>query len=122
MPLVLGLAFHAQIDALLDWLSAVGGRALLAAVVLVALYSGYRWLVRRHYLRTVRAARIGVADELVIVLRDIGIDVHARSCTVHEILALLAGEPEAAADYVEANEKVYRLATAYDIPDEVGQM
>jgi len=33
-----------------------------------------------------------------------------------------AFEPEAAAEYVEANEKVYRLATHYDIPDEVGQM
>lgn len=33
-----------------------------------------------------------------------------------------AFEPEAAASYVEANEKVYRLATTYDIPDEVGQM
>jgi ring-1,2-phenylacetyl-CoA epoxidase subunit PaaB len=33
-----------------------------------------------------------------------------------------AFEPEAAAEYAEANEKVYRLATTYDIPDEVGQM
>ena len=33
-----------------------------------------------------------------------------------------AFEPEAAAEYVEANEKVYRLATSYDIPEEVGQM
>ena len=33
-----------------------------------------------------------------------------------------AFEPEAAADYVDANEKVYRLATHYDIPEEVGQM
>lgn len=33
-----------------------------------------------------------------------------------------AFEPDAAADYVEANEKVYRLATHYEIPDEVGQM
>ena len=33
-----------------------------------------------------------------------------------------AFEPEAAAEYVEANEKVYRLATAYEIPDEVGHM
>jgi ring-1,2-phenylacetyl-CoA epoxidase subunit PaaB len=33
-----------------------------------------------------------------------------------------AFEPEAAADYIAANEKVYRLATTYDIPDEVGQM
>lgn len=33
-----------------------------------------------------------------------------------------AFEPEAAAEYAEANEKVYRLATAYEIPDEVGHM
>ena len=33
-----------------------------------------------------------------------------------------AFDPEAAADYVEANEKVYRLATTYEIPEEVGQM
>lgn len=33
-----------------------------------------------------------------------------------------AFEPEDAADYVEANEKVYRLATNYEIPDEVGHM
>ncbi len=33
-----------------------------------------------------------------------------------------AFEPEAAAEYVEANEKVYRLATSYEIPDEVGHM
>jgi ring-1,2-phenylacetyl-CoA epoxidase subunit PaaB len=31
-------------------------------------------------------------------------------------------EPDEAADYYEANEKVYRAATAYDIPDEVGKM
>jgi ring-1,2-phenylacetyl-CoA epoxidase subunit PaaB len=33
-----------------------------------------------------------------------------------------AFEPEDAADYVEANEKVYRHATTYDIPEEVGHM
>jgi ring-1,2-phenylacetyl-CoA epoxidase subunit PaaB len=33
-----------------------------------------------------------------------------------------AFEPDAAADYVEANDKVYRLATTYDIPEEVGHM
>ena len=31
-------------------------------------------------------------------------------------------EPEDLVDYVEANEKVYRHATTYDIPDEVGHM
>jgi ring-1,2-phenylacetyl-CoA epoxidase subunit PaaB len=33
-----------------------------------------------------------------------------------------AFEPEDAADYVDANEKIYRHATAYDISDEVGHM
>ncbi len=33
-----------------------------------------------------------------------------------------AFEPEDAIDYVEANEKVYRHATTYEIPDEVGHM
>lgn len=33
-----------------------------------------------------------------------------------------AFEPEAARDYYDASEKVYRHATHYDIPDEVGQM
>lgn len=33
-----------------------------------------------------------------------------------------AFEPEDISDYVEANEKVYRHATTYDIPDEVGHM
>jgi ring-1,2-phenylacetyl-CoA epoxidase subunit PaaB len=31
-------------------------------------------------------------------------------------------EPDEATDYYEANEKVYRAATTYEIPDEVGQM
>lgn len=33
-----------------------------------------------------------------------------------------AFDPDAAEAYVEANEKVYRLAAMYDIPDEVGHM
>jgi ring-1,2-phenylacetyl-CoA epoxidase subunit PaaB len=33
-----------------------------------------------------------------------------------------AFEPDAAAEYVEANNKVYRLATHYEIPEEVGKM
>lgn len=33
-----------------------------------------------------------------------------------------AFEPEEIAEFVDANEKPYRLATAYDIPDEVGHM
>jgi len=39
-----------------------------------------------------------------------------RSDAVH------AFEPEAAADYTDANQKIYRLAEAYNIPDEAGKM
>jgi ring-1,2-phenylacetyl-CoA epoxidase subunit PaaB len=39
-----------------------------------------------------------------------------RSAEIH------AFEPDDTSEYVQANEKVYRLATSYDIPDEVGHM
>jgi 1,2-phenylacetyl-CoA epoxidase PaaB subunit len=39
-----------------------------------------------------------------------------RSAEIHTF------EPDDLADYLEANEKVYRHATTYDIPDEVGHM
>jgi ring-1,2-phenylacetyl-CoA epoxidase subunit PaaB len=39
-----------------------------------------------------------------------------RSSEVH------AFEPDEISDFVDANEKPYRLATAYDIPEEVGHM
>lgn len=39
-----------------------------------------------------------------------------RSADVH------AFDPEEISDFVEANQKVYRLATTYDIPEEIGHM
>jgi 1,2-phenylacetyl-CoA epoxidase PaaB subunit len=39
-----------------------------------------------------------------------------RSADIH------AFEPDDLADYLEANEKLYRHATTYEIPDEVGHM
>jgi membrane protein DedA with SNARE-associated domain len=48
VPLVLGLAFEAQIDLLVGWLGAVAGRALAAAVIIVGLYAAYRWLANRQ--------------------------------------------------------------------------
>jgi ring-1,2-phenylacetyl-CoA epoxidase subunit PaaB len=36
--------------------------------------------------------------------------------------AISSFEPDDAIDYVDANEKMYRHATTYDIPEEVGQM
>jgi membrane protein DedA with SNARE-associated domain/rhodanese-related sulfurtransferase len=82
VPLLLGLAFHGQIDSLIEWLSAVAGRALAVAVILVALYAAYRWLVRRQYLRTLRAARIGVAELKEMIGRGeapIVLDVRSRT-------------------------------------------
>jgi ring-1,2-phenylacetyl-CoA epoxidase subunit PaaB len=39
-----------------------------------------------------------------------------RSSDIHTF------EPDEIAEYVEANEKLYRQATTYEIPDEVGHM
>ena len=39
-----------------------------------------------------------------------------RSSEIHTF------EPDDISDYVDANEKPYRLATTYEIPDEVGHM
>ena len=36
--------------------------------------------------------------------------------------AVTAFDPELAEDYLDSNEKPYRAATYYEIPDEVGQM
>ena len=60
--LILGFAFHNQIDWLLERLSALGGPALLALLAVLALYVAYRWLVRRQFLKSLRASRIGVPE------------------------------------------------------------
>lgn len=54
-------------------------------------------------------------------------DVYTRrlegvSLWVVESAAIHAFDPEDAADYIAANEKPYRLATHYHIPEEVGHM
>jgi membrane protein DedA with SNARE-associated domain/rhodanese-related sulfurtransferase len=60
--LILGLLLYAQINWLLGRLAAFGGRALLLIALLVLLYLVYRWFVRRQFLKTWRASRIGVAE------------------------------------------------------------
>jgi len=80
--LVLGLAFHAQIDWLIERLAAFGGPALAAAFGLVVLYVAYRWLVRRQFLKSLRAARIGVAELKEMIDRGdapIILDVRSRA-------------------------------------------
>jgi len=64
--LALGLAFHAQIDWLLEALTVHGGQASFLLLGVLLLYAGYRWLVRRRFLGTLRASRIEVAE-----LRDL---------------------------------------------------
>ena len=60
--LVLGLAFHTEIEWLMDRLAAFGGPALLMVAGILALYVAYRLLVRRQFLKSLRASRIGVAE------------------------------------------------------------
>lgn len=50
--LIVGLAFRTQIDWLMARVAAFGAPALIAVAVLVGLYVAYRWLVRRHFLRS----------------------------------------------------------------------
>ena len=81
-PLLLGLAFHAQIDRLVDWLTALGGPALVAVLIALALYVAYRWWVRRQFLKALRAARIGVAELQEMIGRGeapIVLDVRSRT-------------------------------------------
>ena len=80
--LVLGLAFHSQIDWLMDQLAALGGPALLAVLGVLALYALYRWLVRRQFLRSLRASRIGITelrDKIARGEAPIVLDVRSRT-------------------------------------------
>jgi len=80
--LTLGLAFSTEIDWLLVRLAAFGTPALIAVLGLVALYIAYRWLVRRQFLKSLRAARIGVADLKEMIGRGeapIVLDVRSRT-------------------------------------------
>jgi membrane protein DedA with SNARE-associated domain/rhodanese-related sulfurtransferase len=80
--LILGLAFHAEIEWLIDRLAAFGGHALAVVLGVVALYVAYRWLVRRQFLKSLRASRIGVAELQEIIGRgDAPIVLDARSRT-----------------------------------------
>jgi membrane protein DedA with SNARE-associated domain/rhodanese-related sulfurtransferase len=60
--IALGLIFHDQIDWLLDNLAALGSNAAVGVGTLVALYVAYRFLQRWLFLRSLRAARIGVHE------------------------------------------------------------
>lgn len=80
--LVLGVAFHAQIDWLAARVEAFGTPALMAVLALVVIYVAYRWLVRRQFLKSLRAARIDVAELKEMIGRGeapIVLDVRSRT-------------------------------------------
>jgi membrane protein DedA with SNARE-associated domain/rhodanese-related sulfurtransferase len=60
--LIAGLVFYRQIDGLLDRPAAMGGVALVVVGALLAMYVAWRLLDRWRFLRSLRAARIGVHE------------------------------------------------------------
>jgi rhodanese-related sulfurtransferase len=80
--LILGLIFHAEIDWLFAFLTVFGGYALAMTLGVIALYSAYRWLIRRRFLRSLQASRIGVAELQDMIGRGeapIVLDVRSRT-------------------------------------------
>ena len=63
MGLALGVAFHTQIEWLVDQVEGFGAWALLVVLGALALYVAYRWWDRQRFVRSLRAGRIAV-DEL----------------------------------------------------------
>jgi membrane protein DedA with SNARE-associated domain len=79
---IFGLAFHTEIDWLVDRLTAFGLPALMMVLAILALYVAYRWLVRRQFLKSLRASRIGVAELQEMIGRGeapIVLDVRSRT-------------------------------------------
>jgi membrane protein DedA with SNARE-associated domain/rhodanese-related sulfurtransferase len=60
--LAAGVLFKSQIAALLIYLDRIGSVAGLLIAVLLAAYVGYKWWERARFYRTLRMARISVAD------------------------------------------------------------
>jgi len=80
--LALGLAFHDQVDRLIDWLAQLGGHAMLLIGALLAGYVAYRFARRWMFLRSLRTARISVQELSEMMVRGsdpIVLDVRTRS-------------------------------------------
>jgi membrane protein DedA with SNARE-associated domain/rhodanese-related sulfurtransferase len=58
----LGMLFHSQIESLLAHLDRVGSIAGVSIVLLLAAYIAYKWWERMRFYRTLRMARISVAE------------------------------------------------------------
>jgi membrane protein DedA with SNARE-associated domain/rhodanese-related sulfurtransferase len=80
--LVLGLLFHQQIDWLLGRLADMGGLALVVLAALLALYIAWRLVDRWRFLRSLRAARIGVTELYEMITKGdapVILDVRSRT-------------------------------------------
>ncbi|MBI2959145.1 MAG: VTT domain-containing protein [Betaproteobacteria bacterium] len=78
----LGLAFHGEIEWLLDWLAEQGGKGLLLIAAMVLVYVGYRFFQRWRFLRSLEAARISVAELYAMMRRGdepVVLDVRSRA-------------------------------------------
>jgi membrane protein DedA with SNARE-associated domain/rhodanese-related sulfurtransferase len=67
--IALGVAFHGQIEWLLDWLAQLGQGALLLIGVLIAGYVAYRLLQRWLILRSLKIARISAQELYAMISR-----------------------------------------------------
>ena len=80
--LVLGLLFNKQIDWLLARLADMGGLALVMVAALLALYVAWRLVDRWRFLRSLRAARIGVSELYEMITKGdapVILDVRSRT-------------------------------------------
>jgi membrane protein DedA with SNARE-associated domain/rhodanese-related sulfurtransferase len=81
-----GMVFRTQIDQLVGHLDAIGGAAGVAAMLAVAAYVGFKWWDRARFYRSLRMARITVAE--LYDLMQAGAEpvvVDVRSTTAREL-------------------------------------
>ncbi|HWX78506.1 MAG TPA: DedA family protein/thiosulfate sulfurtransferase GlpE [Steroidobacteraceae bacterium] len=60
--LVTGMLFSSQIERLLRNLDQIGSLAVMGALILLGGYVGFKWWERRRFFKTLRMARISVAE------------------------------------------------------------
>ena len=80
--LALGVAFHGQIDWLLDWLAQLGEGALVLVGALIAGYVAYRLLQRWLFVRSLKIARISAQELYAMISRGdkpLVLDVRTRA-------------------------------------------
>lgn len=62
LPVALGAVFHAEVERALEWLSDMGGGALLLLLMLFVIYAAIKATQRYLFLRMLRNVRVGVPE------------------------------------------------------------